>query len=162
MRQKYPTKENETNMELNVLSPSIRPYYIADLMSIHLRTFFYQVSKFSPFYPMGILGIGGILGFQCTAIYNYYAFVFDMIEDNRKLVYAGKSTLMCHAFNIPILFNIILSIVYSNTIVNAHHILLSMLLIIACMFIKPGYELNHTLLHLCLMYQTYSISMANT
>jgi len=111
---------------------------------------------------MGILGIGGILGFQCTAIYNYYAFAFDMIENNQKLVYAGKSTFMCHAFNVPILFNTIISIIYSNTIVNAHHNLLSILLIISCMFIKPGYELNHTLLHLCLIYQTYSLSMGNT
>lgn len=162
IKRDYPTKENETNMELNVFSPYIPPYYIADLLTIQLRTFLYQVSKFSAFYPNGILGIGGILTVQCITIYHYYEFVFEMIENNRELLYGGKSTLMCHMFNMTLFTNIILSIIYSNTIVNAHHNLLSLLFIISCMFIKPGYELNHTLLHICLIYQTYALSIANT
>jgi hypothetical protein len=161
IKKDFPTKESETNMELNVFSPTIRPYYIADLLSIQLRTSLYQLSKFSAFYPNGILGIGGILTLQCIAIYHYYEFVFEMIENKRKLIYGGNSSLMCHMFNMPIFINIILSIIYSNTIVNAHHNLLSLLFIISCMFIKPGYELNHTLLHICLMYQTYSLCIAN-
>ena len=157
----YPTKEDERNMEINVISPSIRRYYMSDLLSIQIRTFLYKVSKFSVYCPIGFLGIGGMLTFQCIAIYYYYEFVFEMIESNRKMIYGGKSTMMCHAFNFPILTNIIVSIIYSNTIVNAHHNLLSLLMIVSCMFIKPGYELNHTLLHICLIYQTYSLCMSN-
>lgn len=156
-----PTKENEKNMEINVISHSIRPYYLSDLLSIQVRTFLYQVSKFSVFCPIGFLGIGGILTIQCITIYHYYEFIFEMIESNEKMLYGGKYTIMCHMLNVTVLMNIIISIIYSNTIVNAHHNLLSMLVIISCMFTKPGYELNHTLLHICLIYQTYALSMSN-
>lgn len=147
---------------INVLSPAIRPYYIADIVSIHVRTFLFSISKFVPLFPHGMITIGGLLGFHGIALHHFYDYTMEMIENKMPSFYNFPDSLFDIAIRLPIFFSLILSIIYSNTYANAHHTLMSVIMISSCLFIKPCYELNHLCLHLCLLYQSYSSCLSNT
>ena len=105
--------------------------------------------------------LGGVLFFHCIIIYHYYDDVLVRIDNKIATYYASKDTIIDYALKAPLLVNLILAIIYSNTVVNAHHILLSIMAIVACLFVRPGHEINHTLIHICLLYQTYALCMSN-
>ena len=155
------TNKDSEVVTINVLSPKIRPYYIADILSIQTRSFLYIASRIFSLYDDGLLLLGVLLGFHSIAMYNFYEYLFCMIENKMGSYYASNDTLIDHAIRLPILLNIIFAFMYSNTLVNAHCNLLSFMLIVCCLFVRPGYELNHTCLHLCLLYQTYALCIAN-
>jgi hypothetical protein len=153
------TKDSDV-VTINVLSPKIRPYYIADILSIHISSFLYISSRILSLYEEAFL-LGALLGVHLIAIYNFYEYLFYMIENKMECNYATNDTLIDHVIRIPILLDIIFAFIYSNTLVNTHGILISFILISCCLFVRPGYELNHTFLHLCLLYQRYALCIAN-
>ena len=155
-------KNKDSNVvTINVLSPKIRPYYIADILSIHISSFLYIASRILSLYDDEVFLLGALLGVHLIAMYNFYEYLFYMIENKMECNYAANDTLIDHAIRLPILLDIIFAFIYSNTLVNAHGILISFMLISCCLFVRPGYELNHTFLHLCLLYQRYALCIAN-
>ena len=155
-------KNNDVTNKFNVLSPRIRMYYVSDIVSIHVRCVLYIVSRILPLNHSSLLTLGCVLAFHSIALYQFYEYVFYMLENKFASNYSSKDTLMDHAIRLPVLFDMFLSFVYSNTMENAHHNLLAVMFIAACLFIRPGYELNHTFLHIGLIYQTYTLCIANT
>ena len=152
---------NQNPTQINVYSSGIRSKYISDIMAIQLRAFLFIVSKLLPLYPRGMPTLGGVLFFHCIIIYHYYDDLLVRIDNKIATYYDSKDTIMDYALKAPLLVNLILAIIYSNTVVNAHHILLSIMAIMACLFLRPGHEINHTLIHMCLLYQTYALCMSN-
>ena len=153
--------KDESASTINVFSYSIRPYYIADIVSIHTRTFFYSISKLVPLYPQGMITLGGLLTFHGITIYHFYDHILGMIDQKKASFYSVFDPFFDIAIQLPILLSLVLCVIYSNTMVNAHHNLLSFLLICACLMLKPCYELNHLCLHFCLLYHTFSSCMGN-
>ena len=146
---------------IDVLSPKIRPYYIADIISIHVRAFLCIATRLTTMYPFGFAILMLFSIYDLITIYHFYDYTFEMIEEKTVCGYATTDTLADHVSRLPILISIFISISFSDSLISSHHHLLSFLLIACVLLVKPAYELNHLLLHFALLYQTYAASLCN-
>lgn len=148
-------------VSIDILNPNIRPFYIADIVSIHIRTFLCIATRLVTIYPLGLVILGLMLVHHLITMYHFYDYTIEMIEEKIPCIYASKDTLFDHIIRLPIFFSIILNMIFSNSLVYSHHNLLSFMLISCVLFVKPSYELNHLCFHFCLLYQTYALCLCN-
>lgn len=154
-------KKSDDVHSINLLNPNILPYYIADILSIHIRTFLCIATKLTTIYPLGFIILCLSLLHELISIYHFYNYTFKMIKEKIPCNYATKDNLFDHLIRLPILISIILSMIFSTSLVYANHNFISLILITFVLFVKPAYELNHLLLHFCLLYQTYALCLCN-
>jgi len=150
--------------KIMILNRDLFHYYLDDIVSIHLRAFLcvmvslLQRPIISLHMTMSILFM--ILFSHCFTLYHYIQYCIRIISNNGKLNYGDIND--DHDFMlIPVLVNIIINMMNSNNYQSSYHNMMSLFMILNVLKIKPFYELNHFLLHLCLLYQTYGLSLCN-
>lgn len=146
---------------IDVISPSIRKYYINDIIAIRIRTFLCITTRLLQKGQLGLIILSVLLTIKLITIYHFYDYVFDLLDDKLEIYYGSNDTIFDHSIRLPILASIGLSIFYSNSMVSANHNFLSLIIISVILWLKPFYELNHLFLHFALIYQSYALCLCN-
>ena len=156
----YKKLKHRPQEKVNVLDDDIRTSYIADILSIQLRTFLcasvnlWQLEN-------GIIYLGLIASSQILIGYTFYDYISDMKAKQQTILYNGEKILVDYLLYLAIVGVVCIGIFHNNDRDATIHLILSSLLLYNCIVIKPFYELNHFFIHLGLLYQSYAISGIN-
>ena len=157
-------KNDEKNeIEINLLSPNIYKYYIFDILSIHIRSFLSTIVNLSAGIEIKNINFiaGWLLYIHLCSLFHFYHDILDNILSKTAIIYASKDRLIEYVVRAPIFIEILITIMHSNSLVASNHNLISLFGIILLLHIKPFYELNHFVLHILLLYQTYGLTACN-
>ena len=105
--------------------------------------------------------VGWLLYMHLCSLFHFYHDILDNILSKTAIIYASKDRLIEYVVRAPIFIEILITIMHSNSLVASNHNLISLFGIILLLHIKPFYELNHFVLHILLLYQTYGLTVCN-
>ena len=129
-------------------------------MSIHIRTYLCVWVNFVTVEDFGHYFLQWHFPSDCNV--SFFQYILEMKYDNEPILfYVGKDSGMDLMVRAPIFFDILVTLYHNTDSVMRHHNLLSFMAIFVVLFIRPFYEMNHSVLHFCLLYQTYAISGCN-
>ena len=140
----------------------IYKYYINDILSIHVRSFFCVIVNLVELdLEVALLIIGFLLFTKLYSLYFFYNDILDNIYSNVVITYASKDRVIDYLVKFPILLECLLTIFHSKSLVASNHNIISIVGIFLLLKIQPFYEYNHFVLHLLLLYQSYGLSACN-
>jgi hypothetical protein len=138
--------------------------FINDMMSIHARVFLSILTNMIASSRITIWIFASFL-YNTLAAFNIKYMLSSMCLHKNRFVYGEIHHLHNRRLSIiggvPIVIDTLYLIYNSNDLYYAACNLTILYLIILVTFIKPFYKMNHTLVHLLLMVQTYYISNTN-
>lgn len=151
------------NDGINILDKNIYKTYINDILSIHIRSLLCVIVNLysieTPYTAITILSY--LLFIHLLSLFYFYDDILMNINSNNVILYAGKDRGIDYIIRIPIVIEILIIIFHSNNYIACNHNIIALLSIALLLSIKPFYELNHFILHILLLYQTYGLSVCN-
>ena len=153
----------KTQKDTNVCDKSLYRLYVADILSIQLRTFlvvFVNLLQIENV-RMGSVAIYYVATVHLIVLYFFYEFIFDLNDGNRVILHNGEKTVSEYLMHLPVFQAILIGFFHNNDSVAGNHVVISGILITIILMVQPFYELNHFFLHIILLYQTYAISACN-
>jgi hypothetical protein len=164
----------QTTREINIYDDNIILYYLNDVLSINIRTFFTVFTNLNLFnwrrnmiinlFVKGIL-LSISLATHIFTINGYVKYIYTlknldvgfMIDDKDK-----KKNLIKDLYKIIPIFLDLLIILYNTNNRNiCNNLLVINLLIIVNEKVKPFYEMTHLVFHILLFFQTVILCQAN-
>lgn len=139
--------------------------YLNDILSIHIRSFCCVWVNLITVDIYGSFILSHLAIYHLISLYYFYQYLMEKKYDNERMIQMelkqGNETTMDLMVRAPIFVDILVTLYHNYDPVSRHHNLISLLMIVCVMLIKPLYELNHFALHICLLYQTYALSGCN-
>lgn len=147
-----------TTEKINVLRNSIYPFYMSDIMTIHIRSFLIASVSLFQIEDIGlrcILVTNNAL-FHMITLHIFYDHHCIKRISNKIIIYDGNESLVSCIVKVPLILDTIIVAYHCQDLLSRNHIVLATAMIFATMVVKPFYEMNHFFFHLLLIYQSFA------
>lgn len=145
---------------------NIHPFYIKDVCSIHLRSFFALVTNFHlSSYSIPAITLSGII--HICGIGHFIKYMFSLYYTNTPFYNNKSEESKTHLFttnlltSLPVIVDTLIFIINTNNIEAKVELYIVTVCLGLILTVEPFYELNHVLFHLFLLLQTVAICRGN-
>lgn len=150
-----------TREAVNVLADTIFPFYVVDIITIHIRSFLLvsvSLLQLEDFGLKCILITNNAL-FHIIALYIFYD--YHRIKRNGKkiIIYDENESFVSLIVKVPLIIDTAIIAYSCADMTSKNHIMLATFMICATLVVKPFYEMNHFFFHLLLIYQSYGAAL---
>ena len=147
-----------TTEKINVLGNSIYPFYMSDIITIHIRSFLISSVSFSQIEDIGLrcILITNNALFHIITLHIFYDHHCIKRNSKKIIIYDENESLVSCIVKLPLILDTIIVAYHCQDMLSRNHIVLATAMIFATMVVKPFYEMNHFFFHLLLIYQSFA------